>query len=53
MSKARGQSLMRAIRRGRAVIFYNSVTKQADVCWRRGSFANRWKNALKNKLEVE
>ncbi|MDR0560580.1 MAG: hypothetical protein LBG92_10445 [Prevotellaceae bacterium] len=52
MSKARGQSLMRAIRRGNAVVFYNSVTKQAEVCYRKGSFAGRWKTALKNRLEV-
>ena len=53
MSKARGQSLNRAIKRGNAVVFYNTVTKSVDVCFRKGTWIGRWKNAVRNKVETD
>ena len=53
MSKARGQSLNRAIKRGNAVFFYNFVTKSIEVCYRKGTWAGRWAHAVRNKVNKD
>jgi len=53
MSKARQQSLQRAIRRGNAFFFFNRVIQSIDVCRRKGTPASVWKHNVKNRVRPE
>ena len=46
------QSLNRAVKRGNAVIYFDSVTKDNKVCYKKGSTASEWKNALKDRIKL-
>lgn len=46
------QSLNRAVKRGNAVIYFDSVTKANKVCYKKGSTAPEWKNALKDRIKL-
>ena len=46
------QSLNRAVKRGNAVIYFDSVTKTNKVCYKKGSTGSEWKNALRNRIKL-
>lgn len=50
MSKARQQSLVRAIKRGNAVVSQDRVTGNLYHTWRKGSTRQQWSNAFRNKV---
>lgn len=52
MSKARQQSLGRAIRRGNAVVVHSKVEQSLSVVYKKGSTRQQWKNANKNKVSA-
>lgn len=45
------QSLSRQIKRGNAVIYFDFVTKKAEVQLKKGSTARQWRHALMNASE--
>ena len=53
MSKARGQSLLRAIRHGNACFYFDQITKKIEVCYKKGSMAKVWRFNFKNKFGVD
>ena len=53
MIKARGQSLQRAVRRGNACFFYNTITKTIDVCYRKGIMPKVFKHNYLNRINVD
>jgi hypothetical protein len=44
------QSLKRALRRGEAVIYYNTVVMQRRIMYKRGATPREWRYALDNKV---
>jgi len=53
MSKAREQSLGRAIRRGNAVVSYDRVTDGLYHTYKRGSTRQQWRLAQSNSVSEE
>jgi hypothetical protein len=49
MSKSRGQTIGRAIRRGNATYYYDRVASGISVCFKKGCTKAFWKHALKNR----
>ena len=45
---SKGSSLSRKLRRGRACIVFNSVTKLSEIVMKKGSTKERWGWALRN-----
>lgn len=50
MSKARQQSLAKAIKRGNAVVSQDRVTGNLYHTWKKGSTRQQWSNALRNRV---
>jgi hypothetical protein len=50
MSKARPQSLGRAIRRGNAVVSHDKVTNSLYHTYKKGSTRKQWMLALQNRV---
>ena len=50
MSKARRQSIKRAIARGNAIYYYNRVIQTMDVLWKKGTPAVVWAYNLRNQF---
>ena len=46
------QSLNRAVKRGNAVIYFDSVTKTIKVCYKKGSTEPEWGNVLKDRVKI-